>query len=71
MAAWGDCWDRLVTLLSQQPGAPGGPELIVGLVMCSQEAADPEPDTGPSSEVPARTSPPPFSPASQAEGRHP
>ena len=54
MAAWGDCWDRLVTLLSQQPGAPGGPELIVGLVMCSQEAADPEPDTGPSSEVGSR-----------------
>ena len=47
MAAWGDCWDRLLTLLKQQPGAPGSHELIVGLVTDSQETADIEPDSVP------------------------
>ena len=44
MAAWGDRWDRLVTLLSRQPGAPGVHELIVGLVAYSRETAEIEPD---------------------------
>ncbi len=52
MAAWGDGWDRLVTLLGQQPGEPGAHELIIGLVVDSQEAADIERDSVPESPLP-------------------
>ena len=52
MAAWGDGWDRLVTLLRQRPSVPGAHELIVGLVVDSLEAADIERDSVPASLLP-------------------
>ena len=40
MASWGAAWDRLVIQHDQPPSAPGAHQLIVGLVLYSQETAD-------------------------------